>query len=62
MATRATTMHPALKSDGKVYTIRKDGKVLVKSSIPACGYSPEELKSLRAAGFQLYADGKLIKR
>lgn len=57
-----TTMHPALKSDGKVYTIRKGGKIIVRSTIPACGYSPEELRSLRAAGFQLYADDKLIKR
>lgn len=57
-----TTTHPALKPDGKVYTIRKDGLTIVQSSIPACGYTPEELKSLRAAGYALYADGKLVKR
>ena len=53
-------MHPALKSDGKVYTIRKGGKTIVRSSIQNCGYSDEELKSLRRAGYELFADGKKV--
>lgn len=52
---------PAVKPDGVTYTIRKDGKIIVSSSIPACGYSTDELKSLRAAGFELYEGNKKAK-
>ena len=54
------TTHPALISDGKVYTICKDGKTIVRSSVLNCGYSDEELKSLRGAGYELFADGKKV--
>jgi len=52
---------PAVKPDGVTYTIRKDGKIIVSSSIPACGYSTDELKSLRAAGYDLYEGSKKVK-
>lgn len=52
----------AVKPDGKTYTIRKGGKIIVQSSLPDCGYSKDELKSLRSAGFELYVDGKRAAR
>ena len=47
---------------GPVYTLQKGGVVCVTSSIPGCGYSTQELKELAAAGFELYQDGKKVKR
>lgn len=47
---------------GPVYSIRKDGVICCQSSLPDCGYSAEMLKELRAAGFDLYEDGKKVKR
>lgn len=43
------------------YEIRKDGRTYVRSNAPDCGYTAAQLKSLRAAGYRLYADGKLQK-
>jgi hypothetical protein len=43
------------------YEIRKDGRTYVRSAAPACGYTAAQLKNLRAAGYRLYADGKLQK-
>lgn len=53
---------PAQPGGGPVYTIRKDGVICVESSLPACGYSAQELKELAAAGYELYKDGKKVKR
>lgn len=39
------------------YEIRKDGRVWVRSPIPDCGYSPDQLRSLRAHGFKLHTVG-----
>lgn len=47
---------------GVLYEIRKDGIVIAQSYLPLCGYSPQEIKNLQAAGFELYADGKKVKR
>lgn len=47
---------------GPVYTLRKDGVICVESSLPGCGYSTQELKSLAAAGYELFQDGKKVKR
>ena len=47
---------------GHVFTLEKDGVVCCTSSLPDCGYSSEMLKELRAAGFELYQDGKKVKR
>lgn len=33
----------------------------VTSSIPYCGYTKHQLAQLRAAGFVLYHNGKIIK-
>ena len=46
----------------KLYEIRKDGKVISQSYLYLAGYSPQEIKNLQAAGFELYADGKKVKR
>lgn len=47
---------------GHVYTLEKDGVVCCRSSLPGCGYSTEMLKELRAAGFELYEDGRKVKK
>lgn len=47
---------------GHVYTLHKDGVVCVASSLPGCGYSTQELKSLAAAGYELCKDGKPVRR
>lgn len=47
---------------GHVYTLEKDGVVCCTSSLPDCGYSSEMLKELRAAGFELYEDGRKVKK
>lgn len=47
---------------GPVYEIRKGGVVCCTSTLFNCGYSPQELKQLRDAGFDLYEDGKKVKR
>lgn len=44
-----------------LYEIRKDGVVCCASSLPYCGYSPQIIKEMQAAGFELYADGKKVK-
>ncbi len=48
-------------SDGSVYTLRKGGVVCVTSHAPDCGYSTQELKELRAAGYHVYCDGKRVQ-
>lgn len=53
---------PANKTGDMIYTIRKGGKVYVRSSIPACGYSADELRQLREKGFELYENGKKAKK
>lgn len=45
------------KETAAVYEIRKDGRVWVRSSIPDCGYTAKELRSLRAMGFSLHKRG-----
>lgn len=54
-------VNPAIQPDGITYTLRRDGVIACTSSIPGCGYSSQELRELRAAGFELYADGKKVK-
>lgn len=36
------------------YEIRRDGRVWVRSPIPNCGYTTQELRSLRANGYRLH--------
>lgn len=44
-----------------VYSIRKSGEEVARSTIPNCGYSPETLRSMRQAGYYLYKNGKKVK-
>lgn len=44
------------------YEIRKNGVVCCASYLPLCGYTPQTIKEMRAAGFELYADGKKVKK
>lgn len=43
------------------YSIRKDGKTYCSWTDPACTPDPKTLRSMKAAGYRLYADGKLVK-
>lgn len=45
-----------------LYEIRKAGVVCCASYLPLCGYSPQIIKEMQEAGFELYADGKKVKR
>lgn len=46
-----------------VYEIKKAGKAGgVVSSAVNCGYTPDQLASLRAHGYKLYKNGKLLER
>lgn len=46
-----------------VYKIKKPGRAGgVVSSAVNCGYTPEQLASLRAHGYKLYKNGKLLER
>ena len=59
MADNNTT---AQAGGGPVYTLRKNGVICCSSSLPGCGYNAQELRELKAAGFELYEDGKKAKR
>ena len=41
------------------YEIRKDGKCYMSWTNPACGYSRETLRNMKAAGYRLFIDGKM---
>lgn len=47
---------------GYIYTICKDGVICAASNIPGCGYSTQELKELRAAGFEILEYGRKVKK
>lgn len=37
-----------------MHEIRRDGRTWVRSSVPNCGYTPQQLRSLREHGFRLH--------
>lgn len=41
------------------FEIRKDGKVYARWDLPALTPPPETLRTMKAAGYRLYIDGKL---
>lgn len=43
------------------YSIRKDGRTYVSSSLVNCGYNAQQLRQMQKAGFFLYKDGKRSK-
>lgn len=44
------------------YEIRRSGVTMCASSIPACGYSRETLRSMLESGYRYYIDGKPARR
>lgn len=62
MSLTAQSKATAQPGGGPVYTIRKNGVVCCQSTLEGCGYSEEMLRELRAAGFELYADDKKVRR
>ena len=55
---KKTVKDSRTEKTGNVYEIRKHGKAVVQSSIPDCGYTAEQLKSLSRAGYRPYVNGK----
>lgn len=47
---------------GVLYEIRKGGQVYASSYLENLGYPPQRLKEMSAAGYELYAAGKKVKR
>ena len=45
----------------QTWELRRDGKTWVRSSITRCGYDAGTLRSLKAAGYKLYCDGKAVR-
>lgn len=44
------------------YEIRKAGKVYMSTTHEAARYSPETERSMQAAGYEIYIDGKRQRR
>ena len=44
-----------------VYTMRKSGVDVLTSHAVNCGYTPEELRDMKKAGYYLYKNGKKVK-
>lgn len=45
-----------------MYELKLFGTTMLRSPIPLCGYTPERLRKILAAGYEYYCDGKRIKR
>lgn len=45
-----------------LYEIRRNGVTYCQSYLENCGYSPQTLREMQVAGFELYANGKKVKR
>lgn len=45
-----------------LYEIRKGGVICCQSYLENCGYSSQTIKEMQTAGFELYADGKKVRR
>lgn len=41
-----------------MYEIKRDGRTWVRSPLPNCGYTPQQLRSLREHGFKLHTINK----
>lgn len=44
-----------------IWEVKKDNAVVAQSSVENCGYSPDKLKSLRAAGYKICKNGKVVR-
>lgn len=45
-----------------LYEIRKNGVTCCASYLPMAGYDKQTIKEMLEAGYELYADGKRVKR
>lgn len=43
-----------------IYEMRKPGEAGVRSTLPFCGYTTSQLKSLAKSGYKPYCNGKRI--
>ncbi len=59
---RGTASNDAADGGAVRYEIRKGGVVCCASYLPLCGYDQQTIKEMRAAGYELYADDKKVRR
>ena len=45
-----------------VYEIKLDGRTVLTSSMPMCGYSRDVLRRIMAAGYRYCANGKIQRK
>lgn len=45
-----------------IYEVRKDGQVYMQTTDEKCRYSPEIEASMQEAGYEIYIDGKRLKK
>lgn len=57
-----TALNSAAGGGAVLYEIRKGGVVCCASYLPLCGYDRQTIAEMRAAGYELFADGKKVKR
>lgn len=59
----AKEVQPTVKNETTgtdVYSMRKSGVEVARSTIPFCGYTTETLRAMRQAGYYLYKNGKRV--
>jgi len=59
---RGTALNDAAGGGAVRYEIRKGSLVCCASYLPLCGYDQQTIKEMREAGYELYADGKKVRR
>lgn len=60
MAEKKTAAHAG--GGAVLYEIRKGGVTCCASYLPMAGYDKQTIKEMLEAGYELYADGKRVKR
>ena len=45
-----------------IYQVRKDGQIFMETTSEKCRYSPSIEASMQAAGYEIYIDGKRLKK
>lgn len=45
-----------------IYQVRKDGQIFMETTSEKCRYSPSIEASMQAAGYDIYIDGKRLKK
>lgn len=57
-----TASNDATGGGAVLYEIRKDGVTCCQSYLPLGGFDLQTIEEMQRQGFELYADGKLVRR